>query len=63
MDLLKLDINGALYVPQEKLMSPCVIVFSEGKAKIKSLQQFGMMEIITQDNKISRINCKESILF
>ncbi|WP_418302449.1 XtrA/YqaO family protein [Lysinibacillus fusiformis] len=63
MDLLKLDINGALYVPQEKLKNPCVIVFSDGKAKIKPLQQFGTMEIITQDNKISRINCKESILF
>lgn len=63
MDPLKLDINGALYIPQERLKRPCVIVFSDGKAKIKSLQQFGTMEIITQDNKITRINCKESILF
>ncbi|MGE8000879.1 XtrA/YqaO family protein [Lysinibacillus sp. NPDC093190] len=63
MESLKIDANGALYIPNEKLKSPCVIVFSDGKAKIKSLQQFGTMEIITQDNKVSRINCKESILF
>lgn len=63
MNQLKIDANGALYIPNEKLKSPCVIVFSDGKAKIKTLQQFGTMEIITQDNKVSRINCKESILF
>lgn len=63
MDPIKLDVNGALYVPAEKLEGPCVIVVSDGKAKMKPLQAFGTLEVIVQDNKVSRINNKESIVF
>lgn len=63
MEPIKLDVNGALYVSAEKLEGPCVIVVSDGKAKMKPLQAFGTLEVIVQDNKVSRINNKESIVF
>lgn len=63
MDPLKLDLNGALYIPAEKLIVPCVIVVSDGKVKLQPLQAFGTLEVIVQDNKVSRINNKESIVF
>lgn len=63
MKPLKIDSNGALYIPAEKLTKPCVIVVSGNKVVLKPLNPFGTLEIVTQDNKVARINSKESILF
>ncbi|RKQ12279.1 hypothetical protein [Ureibacillus endophyticus] len=63
MKPLKIDANGALYISAEELKQPCVVVVSEKKVMLQPLNPFGTLEVITQNNKVLRINNNESILF
>lgn len=63
MKELKLDPNGALYIPADELKESCVVIVSGNKAVLKPLKHFGTLEVITQDGKVARLNDKESFLF
>lgn len=63
MKELKMDSNGALYIPANELKESCVVIVSGNKAVLKTLKSFGTLEVITQDGKVTRFNEKESTLF
>lgn len=63
MKELQIDGNGRLIVDTMELSKSCVIVLSEGRAKIAELPPHAEMTIKTYKGKVTRVNWDEGEVF
>lgn len=59
MKELEIDSRGILYLNTTKLPMPCVIVLSNGKAKLTELPPFADTTIKTHQGKVVRVKWNE----
>lgn len=60
---LRIDSNGALYVKAEQLSKNCILIVSDGKAKMMPLPDYATAEVKTCGGKVHLVKCIESALF
>lgn len=63
MKELEIDVSNILKLELNKLPKACIIVLSEGKAKISELPPFCETKIYTHQGKVQRIKWDEGESF
>lgn len=59
MKELPIDSQGMLKIDTMELPMNCVVVISEGKAKVRELPEYGEYRIVTHQGKIKRMRREE----
>lgn len=56
---LQIDCEGMLNIDIMELLINCVVVISEGKAKVRELPEHGEYKIVTHKGKVRRMRREE----
>ncbi|WP_060210331.1 XtrA/YqaO family protein [Sporosarcina koreensis] len=56
---LQIDCEGMLNIDIMELPINCVVVISEGKAKVRELPDYGEYKIVTHQGKVKRMRREE----
>ncbi|GKV54258.1 hypothetical protein NCCP2222_02050 [Sporosarcina sp. NCCP-2222] len=55
----QIDLHGKLFLDTMVLPANCVVVISEGKAKVRELPEHGEYKIVTHQGKVKRMRREE----
>ena len=55
----QIDLQGKLFLDTMVLPANCVVVISEGKAKVRELPEHGEYKIVTHQGKVKRMRREE----